>query len=375
MYEREFQVERVKDLPESAYQKILEATTELKRQEVAAMRAYDEGLQKLRDEYDSRFRSIFIDSQNGAKKLEKYLAFRKKSSESLHAARQKVIPTSQGHKKFDELRQRLVERSKAFIPKLGINEAQIRSLQKDFAKQRKVLFKKTVGAGEVAAEVLRKNAKNATFRPPFDGYMSATGIGYGSSSSATFLPPPFLLPSASPVDGKISCSSTILLVNGSQKDMAHALNYTGMLNWFKMPSSGELIVRSKAEVVSDFYLGNILNEPGYSWIDLDQHIGFYAQVLLPTVSSKHHYRITEWGHGVSQSHTHSWSGSTWSVGEIITMPHVIIPGVFAKDTSVLVEVGFRHMNDLTAIECGVLSNHGSRVRIKEIGLSSTGSID
>lgn len=382
MHQLEFQIDRVKDLPDSAYWQMLESTAELRRQEVSAARAYDEGLQRLKKEYLSRLRALFINSQDGKKKLDKYLAFGKEQRAKLRAARREVTPTPQSHQEFDRIRQRLVEKSKTLIRQSGINTAQIKSLRQDVEKQREALFKATVGQGEVVAEKSRKRAKNATFNPPYDGTVHALGITriIGDSSDNFNMPTASMFTNAA--NGTLGMASNARLWDASDYDVADVIVRTGMVKWFRMPTPGQLRVSCKAEVIGDFYMGRVVNEPWDSDVAVRQNVMFYAQILspLPTNGKKDiKHRIILGGlYYDLNDDDHSWNGSRWSVGTVRSMSQMVFGStitneqIFPKDTIVVVEVGIYHHNYFSSNDCGVWSNHGTNFWIKEIGLSSTG---
>ncbi|MFY9619388.1 MAG: hypothetical protein WAM70_18050 [Pyrinomonadaceae bacterium] len=377
MHQLDFQVDRRKDLPDSAHWQMLEATAELRQREVAAARGYEEGLQKIQKEHRARVAVLF--GRDVDKKLDKYLAFRKVRQDTLRAAMRKVTLGRLKYEKLNELRHRLAGESKTLIQNLGVGLAQIQSLEKPLLQEKERLFKDTIGKGQAVAKASRSKAKNATFRAPYDGVTTYVGSWVTKGDAFAILPAPTAVMPANASTGTVGGYSNMTVSNGSllSYDSAEVLCRVGVLKWYKMPAIGQVRVSCKLEAIDNFFFGYADNEAGLSAANISESTGFYAQIVSPSVTG-----IRRWKRGDSfvgaffqfplVEWDDSWHLGAWETGHVISLPRIVLPGVFPKNEWVLVNLGIYHHNKFRSLNYGIQSNHGAEFWVKEIGISSTG---
>ncbi len=365
MYQSEFYIKPTKEVPEDAYWKAMEASINLRMQDLKAAKAHDENLQILRKEYLDQLHSLI-----GQKNLSAYLTLNKKRIEDMRSARRQCPTTVEGHKELEAIRRQTVEKSMGAIKQLGIDVNKVKILQKTYKDKARALFLETIGKGETVLDNPSHEVKNQTFTPPYSGF---AWTWFGSRSRG--LPAPATDRWINVDTGEIG-NYTSISVNGADDSDSSSITYrTALGQWFRMPSIGQVRIRVGFEAIDTGYSGSIEHEWGWSEIDLIQDVRVYAQVTSPVASERIYTRFQN-PRGLryhdTNEDTHSWEHERFSPDDPILDLNITIPGAFDRDTLVLVVVGIETYNYFWSNDCTVRSNQTQRYLVREIGLSSTG---
>lgn len=156
---------------------------------------------------------------------------------------------------------------------------------------------------------------------------------------------------------------------------------TGVRQWYRMPSDGQLRVRMEWEGIDNPYSGSI--EPEGWWgenseVEVKQNVKAYARIISPFVGQRILATVGGgwpmfWGeyHDTNED-DHDWSRSRLDVGSTVSVLPFVLPGVVEENEWVLVEAGIWTRNYVWSNSCAVRSEQTQRVILRELGLSSTG---
>ena len=380
MHEVDLCVERAKNLPEEAYSQMVEASIKLTTLEATAAMEHSYGAQQLKEEYSAQLASLL-----GPERLAKYLTFRKEQAEQLRAARRNAAPTRQGHEGLEAIRLQVLERSRAFLTQLDVNPDKLKQLTGDLHGRAAALLRRTSGADEHGAASAQGNGGNGAQKeqqsrlplfcqPPFYGTSTFVNrFRYASESSEELVVPSFKL-YLSRFTGEVGSSTYTHPSDASDYDTAWVLCRTAVLSWFQMPRTGQVRVIVTVQTVSDEYSGSVVNEWAGSQIDLRQSRLVYGQVTSPVVSGRAYspFWSTSQYHDTNED-MHDWLYHRSTTGQKHWSQDMVIPGIFAAGTWVLVNVGIEHFNFFSANDCSATCGQVSRFRIKDIVIDATGS--
>jgi hypothetical protein len=104
-------------------------------------------------------------------------------------------------------------------------------------------------------------------------------------------------------------------------------------------------------------------------------VRYFAQVTSPKVGPRvYSYPLALWQNEVTDEDAPDWSRDRSAVGEFEGIfSQIVLPGVFKKNTWVLVDVGVENDNWFVSNDVTVTSHQTAHYWTKEIGLSSTGT--
>ncbi|HXT14578.1 MAG TPA: hypothetical protein VN706_03035 [Gemmatimonadaceae bacterium] len=360
---------RVEGLPDDAYWQMTEASIELRRQGAAEGKAFNDGRRAAADQFQAHLRQIIGESH-----LDKYQAARALQKQTLKAARQNIVLGRESAAQFDALRRRLVNESHAFLDSIGVDRNAFHNLGLDYAGKLAALFDRTLGHGESApAESSRK--RNHTFLPPFSGSSSFAHNFFSKGDSSDDMTAPTFNFFLSFQTGEMGSSTACAVSDASDYDESSVVCRSAMRQWFQMPALGQVRVSNLLEVINSHYSGSVYDEWGWSTIDLKQGLRYYAQVTSPTVGPRvYYYPLVGWQNEVTDEDAPAWSTQRWPAGQNEGMfVQTVLPGVIAKNTWVLVDVGVENSNWFLSNDVTVTSHQTARYWTKNIGLSSTGS--
>jgi hypothetical protein len=370
MHFSELNVERVEGLPDAAYWQMVDASVELRRQEASVAKAYYLGGEQAARDYSDQFNAIL-----GSKNLVKYRAAHQQQRDTMRAARERERPSREGREELDELRRRSAAQSKDVIRQLGLDVARVKQLRNDHRAKLAALFSATIGKGETVG-VEEKKVKNATFTPPYNGGSSFISIFIWKSDPTDILPAPSFSTFVNRHTGEIGDSTASSLSDASDFVESERVCRTAMRQWYKMPSEGQVRVSCVLEAINAFCSGSIVNEWGVSDIDLKQAWNTFARVTSPTVSPKVYLDsiLNAFENDDTNQDDHTWFKPWMAAGTLYGNPDIttVLPGVFAKGTWVLVDVGVESRSTFTSNDCSVTSHQTTRFLTRKIGLSSTG---
>lgn len=368
MFKFESHIERIKDLPEKVYWQALEADHAIRTEALNAAKEYNDGIQRLREEYISDLHSII-----GEDNLRKYNTLHKKRMERIRSARIEYPPTIEGNKKFKDIRRQVVEKSKNIIDESRVDVSTLKSLAKTYHDRCFNLYNDTTAKGEVA-EVYRpkKKSKNEDFEYPY--YGSSVTIHKAFSPN---LPEPFCDYHCWPSLGYVGGYSTNQVIGADDSDISDCTLRIGVRTFYQVPKAGKLIIRAELAPYYSSHSGNIEDECGYSAINLIQRTRCYFRVLYPVLSPRYYWTIGETYHDTNEF-DHSWMKPDMPVGYTFNVPdlyqgittYLIIPSNLAENTVVYVEVGVENFNYFWSNDCTVTSTNLQSFIIHKIGMTT-----
>lgn len=377
MHEVDLCIERAKNLPDEAYSQMVEASIKLTTLEATASAQHSHGAQQLKEEYAAQLASLL-----GPERLPKYLAFRKEQAEQLRTARRNAAPTRQDHEGLEAMRLQVLARSRAFLTELGVDIDMLKKLAGELHARAANLLRRTSGTDECGSGSSHGNGARQEWhsrlplfcQPPFYGTSTFVNrFRYASNASSEQAVPSLKL-YLSRFTGEVGSSTYTHSSEASDYDTAWVLGRTAVLNWFQMPRLGQVRVLVTLKTISDEYSGSIVNESAGAEIDLRQSRLLYGQVTSPVVServyapfwSTSQYRNTD-------EEMHDWVNHRSSTNQKHRSHELVLPGVFAAGTWVLVNVGIEHFNFFSANDCSVTCGQVTRFQVKDLVIDSTHS--
>jgi hypothetical protein len=370
MYDFNFYMTRPKELPAEAYWRAIKNSVKLASHDVDDARAAEATLETLRGRYSQELTSLIGDAN-----LKKYQAIRNRYRETVHSAR--VQQPSPDAEALAETERRTATKSKNELDKLGIDTRKIQAALRRYKQKASALAERDEADEVPAGARSAKRTKNQTFEPPYSGWGWARSWDESRQGLANPVHERWLDRDTGEIGNR-----TVVDINRAGDDAFSWIRYrTGVRQWYRMPSNGQVQVRMEWEGIDNPYSGTIEAEGPWhenSDVDVRQTVRGYARVIEPVLGPRIFTTVADWAfvawrdYRDTNEDDHEWSRSRLDVGDRVSIDLFVLPGVIEEGEWVLVEAGIWTKNYVWSNDCAVRSEQTQRVILRELGLSSSG---
>ncbi len=348
-----------KDVPKEFYWKVKESFYKQQIKELKAAKAFHEGLDKLKANYQGVFQKIIGDD-------------RMKQYKRLHNARLNKLRKASESKTLENLQERealrlrYVKESRKAIEKSGVNLAKIRALRESHEKKASILFDRTLGNGKIGEAIPRP--KNVDYLPPY--FIDAREYDHYESENS--LPNPSYNMYFNGRTGDFGSRSQIRVTNADEWDLVSCTCRSGFMVIYRNPHAGLPVLNLDLETVGLNYSGDVRDACGYSTASVWQRARLFGQVYVDGGDAYRTYYPVDLIniHRRTRQSDDSWSETPAFPGDDLSFSFVLGTPVPA-DRVILVCIGIQTFNGFLSNDSDIVSNIEARFLARRIGVTTT----
>ncbi len=241
----EIDVRRPPEVPVDVYWQTHDTLLQLRRDELAASRAFADGAQRIAAEHAEELGRIVGRSKGG---LSRYEELRAQQREELAALRRRTGSSPRELRASTADRHLLIEASRHALEEIGFDAAACHAA--NAAAQRDIAALEEKCFGPTAPAEVRPRVKNKTVMPPYDGSIAHFSWHKAWDDSSDNLPDPSASFYLDRTLGKLGGDTSISVSDASDYDQASIVSDAELVTWYQMPKTGEVQVRFNGQWVA-----------------------------------------------------------------------------------------------------------------------------